>query len=315
MIAHPCLPAMRRSADTAPRPAGARCGPARGRLAWPAQARVSDWLPYRPDQVRRLEPRLSGGMDHAAVSSRTLRIDPVITDEPAGARPAASPGKASATSATASGLQPPGAYVRIARQYGVDPWLLYGVALQESQLKFGARTLPYPGRCACAARACAMPAMAKLWPPSRPGPGVTNVDCGAMQVNWRWHADRLGSFERALDPYPNLSVGAQILRDTDAWRLARCHCAVSHGFRRHGRSAPAANAMPRRPARLERLGVRHAAAIAGGPWLSPRTSSASWWQAWPACCACPCRCWPAPAIQASRCRKSTPALPFPWRPI
>jgi len=89
-----------------------------GAVAWPAQARVSDWLPYRPDQVRRLEPRLSEGMDHAAMSGRTLRIDPVITEfEPATSRaPVRRPGKASATSAVASGLQPPGAYVRIARQ-------------------------------------------------------------------------------------------------------------------------------------------------------------------------------------------------------
>ena len=51
------------------------------------------------------------------------------------------------------------------------------------------------------------------------GRGVTNVDCGAMQVNWRWHADRLGSIERALDPYPNLSVGAQILREVGVARM------------------------------------------------------------------------------------------------
>ena len=135
MIAHPCPSQPCGAALTQRRGLLVRAAALlAGAVAWPAQARVSDWLPYRPDQVRRLEPRLSGEMHHAAVSGRTLRIDPVITDfEPAAPRHAVHrPGKASATSVTASGLQPPGAYVRIARQYGVDPWLLYGVALQES---------------------------------------------------------------------------------------------------------------------------------------------------------------------------------------
>ncbi|ROR39684.1 transglycosylase SLT domain-containing protein [Diaphorobacter sp. C33] len=272
MIAHPCPSQPCGAALTQRRGLLVRAAALlAGAVAWPAQARVSDWLPYRPDQVRRLEPRLSGGMDHAAVSSRTLRIDPVITDfEPAGARPAVHrPGKASATSATASGLQPPGAYVRIARQYGVDPWLLYGVALQESQLKFGARTLPYPWTLCVRGKGLRYAGYGETLAALKGyvGRGVTNVDCGAMQVNWRWHADRLGSFERALDPYPNLSVGAQILRGHyDArgdWRgaIALYHTgsdATAEARQRGERYAA------QTLARLERLGVRHAAAIAGG---------------------------------------------------
>jgi soluble lytic murein transglycosylase-like protein len=34
-----------------------------------------------------------------------------------------------------------------------------------------------------------------------------------MQVNWRYHQRRLQSFARALDPYPNIAVGAAILRE------------------------------------------------------------------------------------------------------
>ena len=239
-----------------------------GAVAWPAQARVSDWLPYRADQVQRLEPRLSGEAHHGTASG-TLRIDPVITDsQPAAFHPSVHrPGKASAT--TTPGLQPPGAYVRIARQYRVDPWLLYGVALQESQLKFGARTLPYPWTLCVRGRGLRYAGYTETLAALKGyvGRGVTNVDCGAMQVNWRWHADRLGSFERALDPYPNLSVGAQILRGHyDArgdWRraIALYHTGSDATVETRQRGERyAAQTL----ARLERLGVRHAAGIAGG---------------------------------------------------
>ena len=39
-----------------------------------AQARLSDWLPYRPDQVMRIDPV------SVPAAARTLRIEPVITD-------------------------------------------------------------------------------------------------------------------------------------------------------------------------------------------------------------------------------------------
>ena len=264
MIAHPCPSQPCGAALTQRRGLLVRAAALlAGAVAWPAQARVSDWLPYRPDQVRRLEPRLSGEMHHAAVSGRTLRIDPVITDfEPAAPRHAVHrPGKASATSVTASGLQPPGAYVRIARQYGVDPWLLYGVALQESQLKFGARTLPYPWTLCVRGRGLrygnyqeTLAALKRFV-----GERVTNVDCGAMQVNWHWHHDKLGSFERALDPYPNLDVGARILRghyDTHRdWRraVALYHTGTDSNATTRQRGARYASQTLNR---LARMGVR-----------------------------------------------------------
>jgi hypothetical protein len=39
-----------------------------------------------------------------------------------------------------------------------------------------------------------------------------------MQVNWRYHQDKLGSPWQALDPYHNLRVGAEILQDCYANR-------------------------------------------------------------------------------------------------
>ena len=45
-----------------------------------------------------------------------------------------------------------------------------------------------------------------------------------MQVNWRWHGDKLGSAEQALKPYSNLATGARILRghfeERSDWRAA-----------------------------------------------------------------------------------------------
>ena len=53
---------------------------------------------------------------------------------------------------------------------------------------------------------------------------IRNVDCGPMQVNWRWHGDKLQSFAKALDAHNNLAVGASILashyRDSGNWFVA-----------------------------------------------------------------------------------------------
>ncbi len=191
-----------------------------------AQARVSDWLPYRPDQVMRIEPVTAARS--VAKAPELVRIEPVITDF------VAQPKTRAAVTATAVPRRalpplrekPPRAYVLTGERYGVDPWLLFGVALQESQLKFGQRTLPYPWTLCVRGRGLrygnyqeTLAALKRFV-----GQRVTNVDCGAMQVNWHWHNDKLGSFERALDPYPNLAVGARILRghyDTHKdWRRA-----------------------------------------------------------------------------------------------
>lgn len=108
---------------------------------------------------------------------------------------------------------PPG-YQAMGRRAGVPPLVLYGVALQESKLLFGPHALPYPWTLCVAGepRRFANHAAAVADLRRCVTGGVRNVDCGSMQVNWAWHADKLGSFERALDPYPNLAVGAFILR-------------------------------------------------------------------------------------------------------
>ena len=110
----------------------------------------------------------------------------------------------------------PRAYDVTGEKFDIDPWLIYGVALQESKMKFGQRTLPYPWTLCVAGSAKrfgSYDATLKALRHYVEEKGIRNVDCGAMQVNWRWHKDKLTSFEKALDPYPNLFVGTTILRE------------------------------------------------------------------------------------------------------
>lgn len=198
------------------------CGLATGAglLAWAdtAHALDSEWWPYGGDAA--------------------VRIDPVITLPSSGK----GTGKGSGTSSgkgSVNGpgkhlsqpllntLAPPKAYDYTGRKFDIDPWLIFGVALQESRMKFGERTLPYPWTLCVAGsprRYGSYQATLNALRRYVTDKGIRNVDCGAMQVNWRWHNDKLQSFERALSPYPNLAVGAQILREhfdrQGSWRRA-----------------------------------------------------------------------------------------------
>ena len=109
---------------------------------------------------------------------------------------------------------PPG-YAAMARRMGVPPLILYGVALQESAMLFGAWSLPWPWTL----NVQGAPKRYATYPESVGAmrgfisAGIRNVDAGLMQVNWRFHSDKLIDPARALDPYPNIAVGAHILRD------------------------------------------------------------------------------------------------------
>jgi hypothetical protein len=109
---------------------------------------------------------------------------------------------------------PPG-YAAMGRRHGVPPLLLYGVALQESKVLFGEQALPHPWTLCVRGEPMRFETHAAAAQHLRSCVlrGVTNVDCGCMQVNWYYHQRRLQTFTRALDPYPNIAVGAQILRE------------------------------------------------------------------------------------------------------
>jgi soluble lytic murein transglycosylase-like protein len=137
----------------------------------------------------------------------------------------------SAQSVAAPLKQPiPEGYVRVGVEQGVPPAVVFGVALQESRrlfgTPFGKRALPWPWTLNVAGtpyrfatRAEAEVALRRFL-----GQGISTIDIGPMQVNWRYNKKRLLTEQAALDPYWNLRVGAAILRDhfqsTNNWFAA-----------------------------------------------------------------------------------------------
>ncbi len=121
----------------------------------------------------------------------------------------------------------PSAYQRIAMEYKIPPSILYGIAYAES-----GKTI--------------RPGVYKPWPwtlnvagvprryPTRKSAykgliyflkqGVKSIDIGLMQVNWRYHRDKLGTPWQALDPFNNTRAGAKVLqtefKKVGEWRKA-----------------------------------------------------------------------------------------------
>lgn len=101
---------------------------------------------------------------------------------------------------------------------GIDPYLLYAVALTESARAFNDIVAPWPwalnrngetiypdGHKAAAALVRSLLAI-----------GQQSIDIGLMQVNLRWHGHRVQRAEDLLDPVTNLHVGADILAESIA---------------------------------------------------------------------------------------------------
>ncbi|WP_175687271.1 transglycosylase SLT domain-containing protein [Burkholderia multivorans] len=122
---------------------------------------------------------------------------------------------------------PPPAYQLAAQQAGVPSPVLYAVALQESGAKLRGRLIPWPWtlnvagqseRYATRAQACAGLYRALAHNPA------SRIDAGLGQVNLGYQAHRYGMPCDLLDPYRNLAIAADILREQHApgedWLLA-----------------------------------------------------------------------------------------------
>ncbi len=108
----------------------------------------------------------------------------------------------------------PTGYRQVAAEYGIPAQLFYAVALTESRRAIvSGRTIPWPWSLNMAGQSLRFPTRKAAWQALRTflDQGVRRVDIGLMQINWGYHAKRLGNPWRALDPYHNLRVGAQIL--------------------------------------------------------------------------------------------------------
>ena len=112
--------------------------------------------------------------------------------------------------------QIPEGYRQVAQQYAIPPAVFYAIAKTESakRIKRGIYR-PWPWTLNVAGRPARFPtrkeAFAALIRYLKHG--ITSIDIGLMQVNWRYHRQKLGSAWDALEPYHNLRVGARILRD------------------------------------------------------------------------------------------------------
>lgn len=133
------------------------------------------------------------------------------------------------TSAQVRPIRPaaiPNGYIHVGRMKRVPPTVLYAVALQESQMRFGNAALPYPWtlniRGVPKRFDSYRAALAALTECLRMG--IQLVDIGLLQICWLYHHATLRSPARALDPYPNIEVGAQLLRNhftkTGSWYRA-----------------------------------------------------------------------------------------------
>jgi hypothetical protein len=104
----------------------------------------------------------------------------------------------------------------VARRHGLDPLLLFAVALQESQrTRDKGFAPPWPwvtrspeGPRFYSSREAAVADLERLMDKYRP----LSIDVGLMQVNLRWHGHRLSPAE-LLDGRRNLEVAAGILAE------------------------------------------------------------------------------------------------------
>lgn len=122
---------------------------------------------------------------------------------------------------------PPPAYQLAAQRAGVPSIVLYAVALQESGIERGGRIVPWPWslniagashRFATRADACTRLRQAMRTTPH------TRIDAGLGQINLGYQKQRYEQPCDLLDPYRNLAIAAQILREQHTpgkdWLLA-----------------------------------------------------------------------------------------------
>jgi Transglycosylase SLT domain len=131
----------------------------------------------------------------------------------------------------------PAGYRAIAAERGIPESVLYAVALTESgkSMKTAGDYRPWPWTLNVAGRGYFFDSRLKAWQALTAWleQGERVIDIGLMQVNWRYHAERLGTPWQALDPYHNLRVGAGILQACysqrqDWWESVGCYHAPAN---------------------------------------------------------------------------------------
>jgi hypothetical protein len=131
----------------------------------------------------------------------------------------------------------PAGYRAIARERAIPHTILYAVALAESgkQARSADEYRPWPWTLNVAGEGHFYATRIEAWQALRIWleQGRRSIDIGLMQVNWRYHRERLGTLWQALDPYHNLRVGAAILQECysnsrDWWVSVGCYHAPAN---------------------------------------------------------------------------------------
>ena len=131
----------------------------------------------------------------------------------------------------------PVGYRSIASERSIPSAVLYAVALTESGKQVASKGVyrPWPWTLNVAGRGYFFDSRLAAWQALTGWlkDGKRSVDIGLMQVNWRYHKERLGTPWQALDPYHNLRVGAEILQECyttrqDWWASVGCYHAPSN---------------------------------------------------------------------------------------
>jgi hypothetical protein len=125
----------------------------------------------------------------------------------------------------------PAAYRHVAAIHGIPTDLFYAVALTESSRTVeGSLRRPWPWTLNIGGEGHFFTSRVEAWLALDASlrDGQQSVDIGLMQVNWRYHRTRLKSSWLALEPYRNLGVAAEILRDCyrqrrDWWASVGCY--------------------------------------------------------------------------------------------
>ncbi|MCO6055787.1 transglycosylase SLT domain-containing protein [Pseudomonas sp. MOB-449] len=114
---------------------------------------------------------------------------------------------------------PPPAYQVAAQQAGIPSTVLYAVALQESGTRLNRRLVPWPWTLNVAGDAHRFPTRAKacahLHRALRDVP-PTRIDVGLGQINLGYQRHRYRRPCELLNPYRNLAIAADILREQHA---------------------------------------------------------------------------------------------------
>ncbi len=131
-----------------------------------------------------------------------------------------------ASAASAQEVPPP-AYQLAAQRAGIPSTVLYAVALQESGIRRNGRIVPWPWSLNVAGQSRRFTTRADaclgLQQAMRAAPH-TRIDAGLGQINLGYHKHRVSGPCELLDPYRNLAIAAEILREQHSpgedWLLA-----------------------------------------------------------------------------------------------